>query len=292
MIRYEEPVIRPPSEADSLILQATLGCSHNACAFCFTYTGKPFRPRPLEELMAEIDWAAEALPDTTKVFLADGDALCLPTDTLLAVLAQLRQRLPRLRRVSCYASPGNLVESKSLFELEQLRQAGLSLLYLGVESGHDEVLRAIRKGYSSTQIAEGGDKAQQAGMKLFVTVVLGLAPRDMAEPVAHATAKLLDRMSPRFAAALSLMHPDEGQRYRRLVSDFDWHPYTPLELLEECRALISHISASGMMFYTNHASNYLPLAGTLQKDKKRLLAALDAAIAEPELRRPEWLRGL
>jgi hypothetical protein len=291
MIRYDEPLIRPPSEADSLILQASLGCSHNGCAFCFTYRSKSFRPRPLHELLAEIDWAGENLPDTNKVFLADGDALCLPTQTLLAVLSAISTSLPGVRRVSSYAAPGNLLE-KSLTELEELRSAGLSLLYLGLETGHDDVLKAINKGVTAEQILEGCDKAHRAGMKLFLTIVLGLAPPHLAMENARATAKLLDGISPRFAGALSLMHPDDGQRYASRIGDATFRPSTPQELLQECRELVAHINAGGMMFYTNHASNYLPLAGTLQKDKAKLLRALDEAIANPEQRRPEWMRGL
>jgi radical SAM superfamily enzyme YgiQ (UPF0313 family) len=291
MLQYEDPLIRPPSEADSLILQATLGCSHNRCTFCFTYRGKPYRPRPLHELLAEIDWAGENAPETNKVFLADGDALSLPTEDLLEVLLRIRQRLPSVRRVSTYAAPRNFAD-KSLAQLAQLRAAGLSLLYFGLETGHDDVLRAIGKGVTAAQIVEGCEKAHQAGMKLFLTVVLGLAPPYKAMDNAMATAKILDLISPRFAAALSLMHPDEGERYRTLTGDASWRPYTPVELLTECRELVAHITAMGMMFYTNHASNYLPLAGTLQKDKAKLLLALDEAIENPERRRHEWLRGL
>ena len=172
-ITYVEPVIRPPAEADALILQATIGCSHNRCAFCPTYKGKKFRVRPREELFAEIDWAAAHLQGLEKVFLGDGDALALSTDRLREILDTLRDRLPALRRISAYASPGNFA-SKSVDELADLRDRGLSLIYVGFESGDDEVLRRVDKGFTAAEIGDLCLRPQEAGLKMSATVILGL----------------------------------------------------------------------------------------------------------------------
>jgi radical SAM superfamily enzyme YgiQ (UPF0313 family) len=291
MIRYEQPVIRPPSEADSLILQVTIGCSHNRCAFCVTYQDKRFRARPREELFAEIDWAAEALPKVRKVFLGDGDALALSTAKLLAILDRLRERLPDLRRVSAYAAPMNF-GYKSVDDLKKLRQAGLSLLYVGLESGDDDILRRIDKGVSSEEIAGLCDRPTEAGMKLFVTVILGLGGPRLSPQHAMHTAGLIDRVKPRFASALTLMLPPRQPSYQEVFGDPEWRSLTPKECLVECRQLLQEITSNGIIFYSNHASNYLPLRGTLQKDKEKMIAALDAAIRDPNRRMPEYLRGL
>ncbi len=291
MIRYDEPVIRPPSEADSLILQATIGCSHNRCAFCVTYQDKRFRARPIEDLFAEIEWAAEALPNVRKVFLGDGDALALSTAKLLTLLERLRRRLPNLRRISAYASPMNF-EHKSPQELKMLRQAGLSLLYVGLESGDDDILRRIDKGLNSEEMAALCARPTEAGMKLFVTVILGLGGPRLSLQHANHTARLIDRIKPRFASALTLMLPPRQPSYQEVFGDPDWRPLTSKECLLECQQLLREIRSNGIIFYSNHASNYLPLRGTLQKDKEKMLASLEAAIRDPNRRMPEYLRGL
>lgn len=277
MIRYHEPVIRPPSEADSLILQATLGCSHNRCAFCFTYRGKRFRVRPPEELAADVAWAAGALPGTRKVFLADGDALVLSTERLLEILELLAASLPRLRRVSAYATPKNLA-GKSVADLRRLRDAGLTLLYVGLESGDDEILEHIDKGATADEMAAACARPHEAGIKQFVTVVLGLGGTRLSERHAAATARLIDRIRPRFAAALTLMEPD-GWDYAARSGIPGWRRLTARESLVELSALISGIESGGIIFRSDHVSNYLPLAGTLQKDKDRLLAEIDELVS-------------
>ncbi len=291
MIRYEEPLIRPPSEARSLILQATLGCSHNKCAFCVTYQGRQFRPRPSSELFAEIDWAGEHYAEVPRVFLADGDALSLSTRRLLAILERLYRKLPGLRRVSCYASPGNFAH-KSVDDLERLKAAGLGLLYVGFESGEDEVLRRIDKGYSQDEMVELFGRANAAGLKLSATVVLGLGGPRLSRRHAEETARLINRVRPRFASALTLMLAPRRPTYAEAFDDPEWRLLDPLEMLAELRILVNGVTEEGIIFRSNHASNYLALAGTFQKSKAAMLAEIDAALADPAHLRPERWRGL
>ncbi len=292
-IQYDWPLYRPPSEADSLIFQATLGCSHNRCAFCVNYREKRFRPRPAAELAAEIAWAARELPDTRRVFLADGDAFVLPTRRLLPLLEGLHRAFPRLERVTAYAGPGNL-RNKSDAELRALRAAGLTMLYFGLESGDDEVLRRIDKGHTADAMVATCARLQAAGFDLSVTVILGLAGPQGSARHAEATARALDRIRPRFAAALTLMLEPREPGYAEAYGDPAWRPLGPLEILAECRALIAGMQADGVTFRSNHASNYLALGGELQRDKATLLARIDEVLGDPRARglRPDWLRAL
>jgi radical SAM superfamily enzyme YgiQ (UPF0313 family) len=292
-IQYDEPVIRPPSEAYSLILQVTLGCTHNRCAFCVTYQNKRFRSRPREEILREIDWAGKHLPDVKRVFLGDGDAFALSTDRLLEILDRLKTRLPELARVSAYASPGNF-RGKTVDELRQLRDAGLTFAYVGIESGDDEILRRIDKGYTQDQMVELLGKPKEAGIKLSATVILGLGGPRLSERHAWETARIIDRVQPRYASALTLMLAPRKPTYEEAFDDPAWRLLTPKEMVEELRGLVAHIEESGIIFRSNHASNYLALAGTFQRNKAEMLAQLDAALADPRLSRfrPEFMRGL
>jgi radical SAM superfamily enzyme YgiQ (UPF0313 family) len=291
VIRYDHPLIRPPSEANSLIFQATLGCSHNKCAFCLTYQDKQYRPRPSEELFAEIDWAGQVYPDTRRVFLADGDALVLKRDRLLAILERLGSRFPRLQRVSSYANPGNF-KLKSVGDLEQLHEAGLTQLYIGLESGDDEVLRRIRKGHTQDEMVELCAKATAAAMKLSVTVILGLGGPRLSQRHAEETARLIDRIRPRFASALTLMLGERRPSFEEVFDDPEWRLLDPEEILRELRVLVENIQEDGIIFRSNHASNYLALAGTFAKSKADMLAEIDAALGGETGLRPEGWRGL
>ncbi len=291
MIYYDHPLIRPPSEARSLIFQATLGCSHNRCAFCLTYQDKQYRPRPEAELFGEIDWAGEAYPETRRVFLADGDALVLKTERLHRILERLSTRFPRLQRVSSYATPGNF-KLKTVAELEGLREAGLSQLYIGLESGDDEVLRRIQKGHTQDEMVELCCKATAAGMKLSVTVILGLGGPRLSVRHAEQTARLIDRISPRFASALTLMLGDRNPSFETVFDDPEWRLLQPNEILLELRCLVENIHEDGIIFRSNHASNYLALGGTFQKNKQGMLAEIDAALGDQVQLRPEGWRGL
>jgi radical SAM superfamily enzyme YgiQ (UPF0313 family) len=307
-IRYVEPVYRPPSEARSLIFQVTIGCSHlrtrpdptsptgyrvdRGCAFCVAYQHKPFRARPMEELLAEMDATAEILGGRAeRVFLADGDALALATGRLLRILERLRSCFPRLGRVTCYAAPQNLL-AKSVSELRQLREAGLTMIYVGLESGDDDVLRRIDKGASAAEMIEGCGRAKQAGLAQSLTVILGLGGPHGSERHALGTARALEAIAPEFAAALTLMLEDRVPSFEQVMADPRWRPLTPAETLLECRTLLDALAVEGTEFRANHASNWLALAGRLAADKPRLLGEIDQALADPRLLRPDWLRGL
>ena len=291
MIRYTEPLIRPPSEAESLILQVTHGCSYNQCAFCFTYTDKPFRARPEDEVLREIDWAGENLAWARRVFLADGDALVLSTDRLLRILDRIARKVPQARRVSAYATPHNF-KHKTVAELEKLRAAGLTQLYVGFESGDDEVLERIGKGVDQDQMVALCSKAHEAGIKISGTLVLGLGGPRLSQRHAEQSARLLDRIQPRFASALTLMLEPGSDGYSQQYGDPDWRLLEPEEMLKELRTLVAGVEANGIIFRSNHASNYLALAGTFQKGKANMLAQLDEALEGMRELRPEFLRGL
>ena len=291
MFTYEGPLYRPPSEASSLILQATIGCSHNRCRFCYMYKDKQFRAKPWADLRREIDLAAAALPGVRRVFLADGDALALSADRLATILDYLGEAFPALQRVTAYASPGNLLD-KTVADLERLRERKLTILYYGVESGDAEVLARIGKGADPEMMAEGCRRAAAAGLKLSVTVILGLAGRRGSERHARETAALLGRIGPRYLSALTLMLGPHAAEYARGMGEgFSFN--APADDLRELRLLVESLEVDRCIFRTNHASNRLSLAGTLRKDRERLLAEIDGAIADPGgVLRPEWLRGL
>jgi radical SAM superfamily enzyme YgiQ (UPF0313 family) len=291
MVYYDEPVYRPPSEARSLILQATIGCSHNRCRFCYMYREKRFRTRPWDELRAEIDEASRLRPGTRRIFLADGDALVLSTGKLERILEHIGNVFPRLQRVAAYATPQNLL-AKSAGELRRLRERGLSILYYGVETGDPELLRLIEKGATPADMIEGCRRAHEAGMKLSVTVILGLAGRRGSERHATETARLVNIIGPRYLSALTLMlGPHERSYARRMPPDFSFN--TPFDSCIELGRLIGLLDVDRCIFRSNHASNYLPLAGTLMKDRDRLLAAIQQALERPDrFLRNEWVRGL
>ena len=292
MLRYDLPVYRPPSEAHSLILQATIGCSHNRCAFCVSYQGKRFRAKPEAELFAEIDWAARELPYARRIFLADGDAFVLSTDRLLRLLERLYAAFPRLERVTCYAGPENFAR-KTVAEMRRVREAGLTMLFVGAESGDDEVLRRIDKGVTADEMIGLCAKPTEAGFDLSLTVILGLGGRRLSARHAAGTARLLDAIRPRYAAALTLIIEPREPPFAVAFGDPEREELTPAESLAECRAILERMQADGITFRANHASNYLALAGDLQRDKPRLLAQIDRALAEGERAlRPEFMRGL
>jgi radical SAM superfamily enzyme YgiQ (UPF0313 family) len=292
-IRYEGQVYRPPSEADSLILQATIGCSYNECTFCGMYRDKRFRVRKLAELEAEIA-AVEAVAggEIHKVFLADGDALMAKAAFLGTLLERLQAAFPRLRRVSCYASPQAL-QVRSAAEMAALRELGLSLYYLGIESGHDEVLARLVKGVDSAEMIRVATKAHVAGVRLSVMILLGAGGRALSTAHARASARVVNAIQPRFVSTL-VMTPVEGtplwaEDRRGQVDHLE-----PLELARELREFLGALELGASIFRSNHASNYLALGGTLPKDQAALLAILDRALADPAAARfrPEYLRGL
>jgi radical SAM superfamily enzyme YgiQ (UPF0313 family) len=288
-MRLFEPVFRPPSEADSLILQITVGCSHNRCTFCAMYRNKRFFVRAMEEVLAEIEEAAADWPEAPRVFLGDGDALAAPAAFLSDVLRALRVSFPRLRRITCYATPMNLLE-KSAGELAQLADLGLSLVYVGLESGSDEVLRRVGKGATAAQCVEAVAKAKSAGIRSSVMVLLGLGGAGGWREHARATAAAVNLMNPSYLSALTWMPVREAPLTRSLEAGRFVLPADD-GILSELGLLIENLDAEGCVFRANHASNPLPIGGRLNRDKQRLLAAVAAARDGLLPLRPHYLRG-
>lgn len=289
-MRYEGRVFRPPSEADAFILQATIGCSWNHCTYCDMYSDKTFRVREVSETLADLDEAGRRFgPRVDKLFVADGDALVLDMDAWRAILARASERLPSLRRVSCYAMARNVI-GKTPAELAELRAAGLSRLYIGPESGDDATLGKIAKGDDAATHVEAARLAHAAGMELSVIALLGIAG-DRSEEHARATGELVTAMDPEFFAALTVTVVPGTPLAKLAARDKFAVPAVP-ELLRELRGMVEHARPTSAMFRTNHASNYLPLGGRLPEDRERIMELIDAAIAGRIPLRPERSRGL
>ncbi len=292
MIRYDEPVFRPPSEAYSLIVQATIGCSHNRCAFCEMYASKKFRARPLDEILAEIDEFAPVADKINKVFLADGNPLALSNKKLLPILDKLEKTFPKLRRVSAYALPGDALR-KSDSELLELREAGLSLLYVGIETGSDDLLRQIDKGETAETTVRGLNKARNAGIDLSVMIINGLGGQSRIRDHAERSAEVVNRIQPRYLSTLVLSFPYGIERFReRFLGEFE--PCEIEALLLEQRIFLENLELDQTVFRSDHASNFLILKGILNRDKDKFLQRLDSALDNPDSAglRPEFLRGL
>ncbi len=289
---YDQPLFRPPSEGDNLIIQATLGCSFNQCSFCAMYRSKHYIERPLADVFADIRLAATDWPDAHRVFLADGDALALPTEHLLAILRELAAALPRLTRVSCYATPGNLAR-KSTEELALLREHKLNLLYFGIESGSDLILKKITKGATQKRMAEVLHKAHSSGMKISATVILGLGGTQHSDEHIAGTLALLNSAPVTYLSTLQL-YLDESiaEEFQRKYGESFEMP-DDLAILQEQEKLISGLTPpQPIIFRSNHASNALALAGNLPKDKEKLLLQLREAMAGHRPLRPYFMRGL
>ena len=293
-IRYVEPVFRPPSEAQSLILPVTDGCSWNHCSFCEMYTApqKQFRPRDEAEVLQSIRRCGEQLgSDVRRVFLADGDALVLSTRRLLAVLRAIGDHLPSVRRVSTYCLPRNL-RRKSVDELRDLADAGLSIAYVGAESGDDEVLERVAKGETFASTCEALDKLGQAGITRSVMILNGLGGPQFSATHAERSADLLNATQPEYAATLVVSFPMGEERFRKGFPG--WRALTQAELFSEMARFVERLELTRTVFRSDHASNWLVLKGTLGADKERLLQQIRQAIAQPTSAplRPAWARGL
>lgn len=291
---YDMPLWRPPSEGQNLIIQATLGCSFNACTFCAMYKTKDYRAKSLSAVCADIDAAAADWPDAHRVFLADGDALTLPTDHLLAILAKLRTALPALTRVSCYATPLNL-NQKSQDELRALKAAGLSLVYLGVESGADGILKRIHKG-SARAMESALRQAADAGLKVSATVILGLGGQALWREHIEQTAALINRQPPTYLSTLQLgLDPELEPRFLDAFAKRGgaFKAQDDAGVLAELELLLERLAPpKPVIFRSNHASNCLALAGALPKDASRLLAEVrEARSGHSILLRPQNRRG-
>ncbi|MBE9483542.1 MAG: radical SAM protein, partial [Bacteroidetes bacterium] len=281
-----------PSEAYSLILQPTIGCSWNRCAFCEMYTTKKFSIRDIEEVKAEITALKAHADDVRKVFLADGNAMALSAGYLMELLNSLNESFPRLIRVSIYALPKDLL-AKTDEELQSLREAGLKLIYVGIESGDDELLQMVNKGESHATTVEGLLKAKKAGIKSSVMILNGLGGKKYSRQHAENSARVINAVQPEFLSTLVLSYPHGMEHFqKRFKGDFEACEIP--DLLEELRIFISKTELEQSIFRSDHASNYLILKGTLGREKERMLAEIDAAIANPGMAglRPEFLRGL
>ncbi len=289
-MRYEGKLYRPPSEADALIVQATIGCSWNHCTYCDMYREKQFRLRPVAETLVDIDGAAAAVGDEVeKVFVADGDALVMPMDHWLPLLERCRASFPRLRRVSAYAMARNIL-AKSDAELRELADAGLTMLYIGPESGDDLTLKRIAKGDNAADHVRAAERAHAAGMKLSVIALLGIGG-DRSEEHARLTAELVTKMDPAYFSALTVtVVPHTPLATLAAKGRFQ---VPPIEgLLGELRTMVELARPTNAVFRTNHASNYLPLGGTLPRDRERIVATIDAALAGKIPLRAERARAL
>lgn len=294
MIDYHQPVFRPPAEANSIIIQVALGCSFNKCSFCSMYETKQFTVRPLEDIYKDIR-DLSVFDDGRRVFLADGDALACDTDFLVKVLNYLKEHFPKLQRVASYASPYNLLE-KSIDELKTLREHGLSLVYYGMESGNQELLKYINKPMNPSKIVEGLDKASDANMKTSVTVILGLGGKNLTKQHIEDSAKIVNKckhINYLSTLQLGLSDTKEDDFFKRFENKNQEFIFcTDEEMLDEQRRFISLINPKkAIIFRSNHASNALPLKGTLPKDKKNLLEVLNMALKDESLLRPHFLRG-
>lgn len=289
-MRYLGSVYRPPSEAHSLIVQVTYGCSHNTCAFCSMYKEKRFAVRPLAEVLEDFHAARKVYPRVDKVFLADGDALVRKASELATILDTVRELFPECQRVTCYASPSS-IRIRTDAELEMLRVKGLTMVYMGLESGCDEVLKRMCKGHMSDEIIAMGQKVRKSGIALSVTAITGLGGPELLERHAVETAEAFNAMNPEYIGMLTLMVEPETPLYD-WVGDGTFRLLTRPEVLRETRLLVEHLDSPGSVFRMNHASNYLDLRGTLNGDREAMLAEIDRAERDLSRLRPEAWRGL
>lgn len=291
-VSYIEPVFRPPSEAHSLILPVTNGCSWNKCTFCEMYTApqKKFRARDEAEVLDEIRRVGERYI-VQRIFLADGDAMVLPTHRLLRILEAIAEHIPSVERVTSYCLPRNL-KRKSVEELKELREAGLAMLYVGAESGDDEVLERVNKGETAASTADALIKAGDAGLKRSVMILNGLGGASLSAQHALNSAKLLNETQPEFVSTLVVSFPQGMARFQQRYPDFV--ELNQQQLFRELREFVAALTLDNSTFRSDHASNALVLKGEFGRDKERLLAQIDQAISRPEQAglRPEWMRGL
>lgn len=290
-ITYDEPLYRPPSEAKSLILQITLGCSWNKCSFCEMYTSKRFKARKEEDIFKDIDAFLPYATQIRRIFLADGDPLVLSTERLLRILNKIKQTFPNIQRVSTYASPSNL-DRKSPEELKALFEAGLTLLYVGIESGDSEVLEAIQKGETYETTIKGLNKSKAVGMNSSVMIINGVGGKEFTEQHAINSAKVLNETQPKYASTLVLT-PHKGIEHYRNRYKGTFTELTQQELFAELQLFMQNLELEETIFRSDHASNNLVLKGALGKDKERFLTQIQTAINAPEAAnlRSNFMRG-
>ena len=292
-MRYEGNTFRPFSEANSYLLQCTIGCSHNGCTFCGMYKDKKYRVRPLSEIKEDIQMASVKPGNIEKVFLCDGDAIAIETSMLLEILSELKKAFPALRHVGTYAGPISILK-KSMSELTALRSAGLKKAYLGVETGDERLLKEVNKGVTYSEMLNAGLNLRKADINLSAMVLLGLAGRgERSIEHALATAKITNEMAPEYLAALTITPVPGTVLYKRMKAG-EFELPDPFETLEEMKTLFENITIDGLKFVGIHASNYLPVNGTLQKDREKMLGLINSVLErrDPSMIKPESMRGL
>ncbi len=291
MLNYAEPVYRPPSEAKSLIFQVTIGCSFNECSFCDMYRNKEYSERSWDEVKAEIDLMAKQLPDTTRIFLADGDALNLSTDYMVKIVEYLYNNFQKLERVSCYVMPMNLLK-KTPEELKKMNEAGLNMLYLGIESGSDIILKKITKGATSETIIRACRKAIENGFTLSCIIILGLGGKTYSQEHIKETARVVNASSPHYLGTLTLIL-ETGVKEEFLTKfGEEFHPINDDEALVELQNLVEQIDVKEkMIFRANHGSNAYNIGGTFPDEKNVILEKISWLKEHPENVRPEGFRA-
>ena len=291
MLNYDAPLYRPPSEAKSLIFQVTLGCSFNECSFCDMYRSKEYSERSWEEVKGEIDLMAKTMPDTTRIFLADGDALNLSTDYMIQIVEYIYQKFPNLERVSCYAMPMNLLK-KTPDELNMMNKAGRDRLYLGIETGNDIILKKVTKGATQSTMIKACNKAKDAGFSLSCMVILGLGGSKYTKENAIDTAKVINAVQPDYVGALTL-YLENGIKEEFLTKfEGEFERLTDSQAIDELELLISEIDVDNeVVFRANHGSNAYNIGGTFPQNKMEMLEKIAWMKKHPEVVRPQGLRG-
>ncbi len=289
-MHYEGNIIRPPSEANSILLQITVGCSRNKCTFCGAYQGERFRIKPDSVIMEDIAFASNHCRRQRRVFLCDGDGLIVPQKRLMNILMEIEKQLPWVTRVGAYANCKSL-KMKTLDELKALKDHGLGILYMGLETGDDVTLKKINKGATSEEMIQMGIKARAAGMKLSITVLLGIAGKERSQVHARETGRVLSAIDPEYVGALTLMLIPGTPLYQDYV-DGKFPLLEPDEMLNELKNMILATELSKGLFHANHASNYLPIKARLPKDKAVTLRLIDDALAGKISLKPEYFRAL
>lgn len=290
-MRYFGKVYRPPSEANSLIVQVTLGCSNSTCTFCSAYLEKDFTVRDIEEVKEDFNMAREAYKNKVeKIFLADGDALVLHNNYLVPLLKHIRELFPEEPRVAIYASAANIMR-KTVEELKELKELGLGIAYLGLESGSEKILKMVKKNIAVDDMISACHRLREAGITSSITMISGLGGKALWQEHALESAKVLSKMDPDYLSLLTLMVVDETELYQQ-VQRGEIELLDPQETAVETKLFLENIEVTNCIFRSNHASNYLMLKGTLPFDKDKLLYQVNAAIDGKEDFRPEWVRGL
>jgi len=290
LVDYEGTVYRPPSEAYSLIVQVTIGCSHNGCTFCSMYKDKKFRVRELKDIISDLEQAKLDYGVVKRIFLADGDALVLETSKLKIILLKIKELFPGCERVGVYATPNDIL-AKPLEDLYMLKELGIGILYLGVESGSDEILKSINKGVTTKNLIMAGQKVKESGIKLSTTLISGIGGREKISENAIESAKLISAINPDYVGFLTLMLVSGTPIYKDVQNDI-FHVLTQDEVMHELREFLENVEVTNCIFRSNHASNYLTLSGTLPGDKDKLLADIDLTLKGKYLYKQEEYRRL